>query len=454
MRGNDRRKAFTIVELVIVIAVIAILAAVLIPTFAGILKKANLSADMQLAKHMTKTLQTASQFETPDDVIDVSAMLVEEGIGKDAVSQPTIEEHKFYWHSKHNVIVMILEKEGEEPVLVYPDDNEQLKTDLSSDMEAGILFNLLDGYEYTVKKVSTTDGLKAAMADKTKIVLTANIELTDSVQCVDNTTVILDLKGHTLSSANIAIESKTGAVLTVKNGSTDGVRLNALDSGSLNLKEVNAKNTYWCNIENNGGIIAVEDSTVYSTESAIYNNAGTLTLSNTKIDAALIGIVNSGTVTVNNSTVASYMTEAPEAVAILNEGGSVAVTYSELKSPSGCLINRKGTVDIIGSSLVSTGVCILNKETLTISGSTVTSKSGCICNLEGGNAEIIKGTYACNTDAAVLENADGASLRLKGGVQIFTKSSTPIIGEISGNDTDYSIAYILDKVYISDEYNS
>ena len=41
------KKGFTIVELVIVIAVIAILAAVMIPTFGGIIKKANDSAVKQ-----------------------------------------------------------------------------------------------------------------------------------------------------------------------------------------------------------------------------------------------------------------------------------------------------------------------------------------------------------------------------------------------------------------------
>ena len=43
MKRNNK-KGFTIVELVIVIAVIAILAGVLIPTFAGIVKKANNSS--------------------------------------------------------------------------------------------------------------------------------------------------------------------------------------------------------------------------------------------------------------------------------------------------------------------------------------------------------------------------------------------------------------------------
>ncbi len=45
------KKGFTIVELVIVIAVIAILAAVLIPTFSGVVEKANQSAAMQAARN-------------------------------------------------------------------------------------------------------------------------------------------------------------------------------------------------------------------------------------------------------------------------------------------------------------------------------------------------------------------------------------------------------------------
>lgn len=46
------RKGFTITELVIVIAVIAILAAVLIPTFSSIIGKANESAALQEARNI------------------------------------------------------------------------------------------------------------------------------------------------------------------------------------------------------------------------------------------------------------------------------------------------------------------------------------------------------------------------------------------------------------------
>ena len=51
MKRNNK-KGFTIVELVIVIAVIAILAGVLIPTFSGIIRKANESKALQAAKNL------------------------------------------------------------------------------------------------------------------------------------------------------------------------------------------------------------------------------------------------------------------------------------------------------------------------------------------------------------------------------------------------------------------
>ena len=64
MKRNNK-KGFTIVELVIVIAVIAILAAVLIPTFSGIVEKANESAALQEAKGiMTEYVASIDYTET------------------------------------------------------------------------------------------------------------------------------------------------------------------------------------------------------------------------------------------------------------------------------------------------------------------------------------------------------------------------------------------------------
>ena len=54
MKNLKNKKGFTIVELVIVIAVIAILAAVLIPTFSGVIEKAQKSAAEQNAANLYK----------------------------------------------------------------------------------------------------------------------------------------------------------------------------------------------------------------------------------------------------------------------------------------------------------------------------------------------------------------------------------------------------------------
>ena len=60
-----RKKGFTIVELVIVIAVIAILASVLIPTFSGIVRKAQESKAIQEAKNaaMPKLIEIDNDFK-------------------------------------------------------------------------------------------------------------------------------------------------------------------------------------------------------------------------------------------------------------------------------------------------------------------------------------------------------------------------------------------------------
>ena len=73
MKRNNK-KGFTIVELVIVIAVIAILSAVMIPTFSGITTKAQESARDQEAKNaLTNYLGTydftAGSMESIDGVI-------------------------------------------------------------------------------------------------------------------------------------------------------------------------------------------------------------------------------------------------------------------------------------------------------------------------------------------------------------------------------------------------
>ena len=78
---KNKYRGFTVVELVIVIAVIAVLAAVLIPTFAAIVKNANISADTQAARNMNVILASESaDSPTPDGLASVIALLEANGI--------------------------------------------------------------------------------------------------------------------------------------------------------------------------------------------------------------------------------------------------------------------------------------------------------------------------------------------------------------------------------------
>ena len=70
MNKKRKKKAFTIVELVIVIAVIAILAAVLIPTFSNVVDKANQSAALQEARN--KYLEIYAD-DIADGVLDMKS---------------------------------------------------------------------------------------------------------------------------------------------------------------------------------------------------------------------------------------------------------------------------------------------------------------------------------------------------------------------------------------------
>ena len=83
MKKNNK-KGFTIVELVIVIAVIAILAAVLIPTFTGVTERAKESAAMQNARNAWTDYMSANADQP--------------GYKKDICIESTVDGTVYYFH--------------------------------------------------------------------------------------------------------------------------------------------------------------------------------------------------------------------------------------------------------------------------------------------------------------------------------------------------------------------
>ena len=97
---RSTKKGFTIVELVIVIAIIAILAAVLIPTFASLIQKANESKDTQLVKNLNTALAADNkEHKTMTDALDAAAEFGYD-VGKINASATGNE---ILWDSKNDV---------------------------------------------------------------------------------------------------------------------------------------------------------------------------------------------------------------------------------------------------------------------------------------------------------------------------------------------------------------
>ena len=96
--NNKKRSAFTIVELVIVIAVIAILSAVLIPTFGAIIKDANIAADQTAASTLTTELHIYLKGKKVTNEADLMAAIEGAGIADKLVPKSLVYGYHFWFN--------------------------------------------------------------------------------------------------------------------------------------------------------------------------------------------------------------------------------------------------------------------------------------------------------------------------------------------------------------------
>ena len=116
---RSTKKGFTIVELVIVIAIIAILAAVLIPTFASLIQKANESNDIQAAKNMNTFLAMANVTDGVDSILDVYDLFESSGYSVESY-KPLYAGRSYYYDKEYNQILYV-DSEGK---VLYPTEHK------------------------------------------------------------------------------------------------------------------------------------------------------------------------------------------------------------------------------------------------------------------------------------------------------------------------------------------
>ena len=184
---NSKKKGFTIVELVIVIAVVAILAAVLIPTFSNLVKKANLSNDQSMVRNMNTTLALESVledgFENAGEAIDA--------LNRNGFSGKynTFSSKFHYCYSLENNKMYLVNDKNE---VIYP---EESTVSLSS------LWGL-----YMDERTSFINGV-------TKYVALENIMNSQHyVEIFENGTYVIDLNDHLIAVENNSLD------VTVING--------------------------------------------------------------------------------------------------------------------------------------------------------------------------------------------------------------------------------------------
>jgi len=113
-------RGFTIVELVIVIAVIAILAAVLIPTFANIIEKANTAGDIQLVRNLNMIVAAETAAGNGELSPHGAIVAAAEGGYKVEKITPTSEGRTIVWDAA-NYRFALLDKDGNE---IFPKDEK------------------------------------------------------------------------------------------------------------------------------------------------------------------------------------------------------------------------------------------------------------------------------------------------------------------------------------------
>ena len=345
MIKRNNKKGFTIVELVIVIAVIAILAAVLIPTFSGIIKKAQLSSDQQAVRNMNVAL--AASGDLGDDMNKVIDALSENGFNSKKALIPVSKDFQFMYSKANDCIVLVNEKNE----VVYPENITYDAADLES---------LENSVKYLNAEVKDADGFAEAFANgQMDIKLEADMTINSATTVLPDAEVVVDLGGKTLTTGERDTNGSHFYAFDVKGTVT-------FTNGTIDARGVQ--------IYGGGKIVIGEGATI----NAVDNDGG-----------ACIWLYAGSELVIDGGTFNALKGDCDDA----NDAAG--------KKEPGIINNNGGTITIKGGTFKSQSNCqaiINNSGSITIEGGTFEASRGVVCAI-GGNVTITGGTFTVADDA-------------------------------------------------------
>ena len=390
---NTNKKGFTIVELVIVIAVIAILSAVLIPTFSGIINKANTANDTVVAKNMNTALAEYSALNGKPENFDEVLIAIEEAGYVLANLNAKANGNLYGWDKANNQIVYI-DAKGE---VIYQ-NVDFVAADLQIVIANGDV-TVPEGFGSAIKmnEPTTAKTLQAALESGVSVALTTDIELVSTVIDIKED-VVIELNGHNLDASKHGSRPftiKDDATITIKASGTEEINcgkyglVDIKAGGSVVLEggnyKANTDNGSFIKIRSSGETVNVTLNNVNyvdeSDDGFVVNKSGfygefNLTVNGGSYtafagfqveDGVFDGVtVNtksaafeiSGDVELNNCTIT-----AGNAVVGTAPGACVAVAYDGVATLTNCTLDGAGTglyIYSTGGSITATGCTIKN----------------------------------------------------------------------------------------------
>ena len=331
---NTNKKGFTIVELVIVVAVIAILAAVLIPTFSGIIKKAQQSADQQAVTQMNTILTSAQATNKlivdgndAETSINIYNALIAEGFSYEFDAY--YEKYSFGYVVENGYAVIVLVEDGK---VAFPKNHEG-KTD----------------YKQFFTAVEKSEDLLAAF-DTGYVLLKTDAVFAEAIKISNDLTIVGNNK--LLDEAHLTYDSGANSTVSIT-GATEDITVNM--SG---ITIENAQDTYarGLNLGNNTGKVTLVldnvniESYYYALNLTAHNYGGVeIIVRNSTISGwAAINVWSKVNATFENCTIiGDSVTSNPEDTfaAIVINGTSDSKAAGSSLTFKNCTIETNSTVD-------------------------------------------------------------------------------------------------------------